>query len=158
MKTLVLGLGNPIVTDDSVGLKVAAELRARLADRPDIEIGEDYWGGLRLMERMIGFDRVVVIDALRAGGPPGTIRVLSPDDVPTQRSASAHDVNLPTALEFGRRAGAALPENRSIRLVGIEADDILTFGEDCTPAVRAAVSRAADTVLHVLSNLPGASP
>ena len=49
--------------------------------------------------------------------------------MPTQRSASAHDVNLPTALAFGRQAGLHLPEDRHILLVGIEAEDILNFGE-----------------------------
>ena len=59
MKTLVLGLGNPLVSDDSVGLRVAAELKSRLADRPEINVDEDYWGGLRLMERLVGYQRAV---------------------------------------------------------------------------------------------------
>ena len=88
MKTLVLGLGNPLVTDDSVGLRVVEELKPLLADRSDVEISEDYWGGLRLMERMIGFDRVIVVDAIHSGAPPGTIHLLAPDGIATQRSAS----------------------------------------------------------------------
>ena len=155
MKTLILGLGNSVVTDDSVGLRVARELMPLLADRPDVEVAEDCWGGLRLMERMIGFDRAIVIDAICTGAPPGTVHLLTPDGIPTQRSASAHDVNLATALEFGRRADAHLPKNEHIRLVGIEAEDILTFGEQCTPAVQAAIPRAVETVLHILSTLTG---
>ncbi len=150
MKTLVLGLGNPLVSDDSVGLRVVAELKPVLAGREDVEVGEDYWGGLRLMERMIGFDRAVIIDAIRTGAPPGTIHRLSPDAMATQRSASAHDVNLPTALEFGRRAGARLPADRDILLVAVEVEDILNFGEQCTPAVAAAVAPAAQAVLEAL--------
>lgn len=155
MKILVLGLGNPLVTDDSVGLRVAERLKPLLAGRPEVEVEVDYWGGLRLMERMIGFDRAVVVDAICTGAPPGTIHVLSPDGIPTQRSASAHDVNLATALAFGRQAQAHLPENRHVRLVGIEAEDILTFGERCTPAVEAAIPHAVETVLEVLSELSG---
>ena len=45
VKTLVLGLGNPLVSDDSVGLRVAAKLKSRLADRPEIDVNEDYWAG-----------------------------------------------------------------------------------------------------------------
>lgn len=127
MRTLVLGLGNPILRDDSIGLRVAQELRGQFDGNPDIEVSEDYWGGLRLMERMIGFDRVIIIDAILANSEPGTIHLLSPDDIPTQRSASAHDVNLPTALEFGRRAGAQLPPASEITLIGIEAADVQTF-------------------------------
>ena len=158
MKTLILGLGNPLITDDSVGLRVAEELKPRLADRTDIEVSEDYWGGLRLMERMVGFDRAIVIDAIQTGAAPGTIHQLTPDGIPTQRCASAHDVNLSTALEFGRQAGMRLPENRHIQLVGIEAQDILTFGERCTPSVQAAIPRAVEAVLHILDALSGGEP
>jgi hydrogenase maturation protease len=150
-RTLVIGLGNPVVSDDSVGLRVAAALTPLLADRPDVEVSEDYWGGLRLMERMIGFDRAGVIDAIVSGAPPGTIHRLNPADVPTQRSASAHDVNLPTALAFGRQTGAHLPPDHEILLVGIEALDILTFGEQLTPAVEAAIPRAVETVMAMLA-------
>ncbi len=83
MKTLILGLGNPLVSDDSVGLRVADELKMRLAGRADVEVSEDYWGGLRLMERMIGFDRAVVVDAIQTGAPPGTIHLLAADGMPT---------------------------------------------------------------------------
>lgn len=150
-KILVLGLGNPLVTDDSIGLRVVEALKPRLAGREGIEVSEDYWGGLRLMERMIGFQAAVVVDAIQTGAAPGTIHLLTPDGLATQRSASAHDVNLATALQFGRQAGAALPENRHIQLVGIEVVDILTFGEHCTPEVQAAVPRAAEKVLEILA-------
>ncbi|MGO9110418.1 MAG: hydrogenase maturation protease [Thermoguttaceae bacterium] len=153
MSTLIIGLGNPLVTDDSVGLRVAAELREQLADRSDVAVVEDYWGGLRLMEQMVGYDRAIVIDAICSGAPPGTIHHLAPDDIPTQRSASSHDMTLPTALTFGREAGLQLPENDAIVLVGIEAEDILSFGETCTPAVAAAVSRAVADVLAVVDPL-----
>jgi hydrogenase maturation protease len=149
-RTLVIGLGNPLVTDDSVGLRVAAALRHILADRPDVDVAEDYWGGLRLMERLIGYDRAIIVDAIVTGAPPGTIHRLTPDDLPTQHSASAHDVNLPTALEFGRQAGARLPQTSDILLVAVEAADILSFGQRCTPAVEAAIPAAVDVVLQAI--------
>ena len=152
MKTLVLALGNWIVADDSVGLHVAARLRELLADRDDVDVGEDYWGGLRLMERMEGYDRAIVIDAIVTGAAPGTIHHLTPDAIPTQRSSSAHDMNLPTALQFGRQAGVNLPDNRDILLVGIEAQDILTFTEECTPAVAASIPKAVEEVLKLVGD------
>jgi hydrogenase maturation protease len=158
MKTLILGLGNPLITDDSIGLRVVETLGPRLAGRADVEVSEDYWGGLRLMERMIGFDRAIVIDAIQTGSPPGTIHRLTPDGIPTQRSASAHDMNLATALEFGRQAGMHLPPNEAIRLVGIEAEDILTFSERCTPAVEAAIGRAVEAVLEALAAFSQGEP
>ena len=158
MKTLILGLGNPLITDDSIGLRVVEALRPRLAERPDVEVSEDSWGGLRLMERMIGFDRAIVVDAIQTGAPPGTIHRLTPDGIPTQRSASAHDMNLSTALEFGRQAGMHLPPNEAIRLVGIEAEDILTFCEQCTPAVEAAIPRAVEAVIEALAAFSRGEP
>ena len=152
-KTLVIGLGNPLVSDDSVGLRVVAQLKGILADRDDVEVTEDYWGGLRLMERMIGYDRTVIIDATYTGASPGTIHHLSTDSIATQKSASAHDVNLPTALAFGRSAGAHLPADEDVRLIGIEAEDLINFNDQCTPAVAAAIPRAVQEVVQLLDSM-----
>ena len=152
-KTLVIGLGNPLVSDDSVGLRVVALLKEILADRDDVEVTEDYWGGLRLMERMIGYDRTVIIDATYTGASPGTIHHLSTDSIATQKSASAHDVNLPTALAFGRTAGAHLPADKDVRLIGIEAEDLINFSDQCTPAVAAAIPRAVQEVVQLLDSM-----
>lgn len=134
-----------------MGLRVAQQLRPLLLDQPDIEIDEDYWGGLRLMERMVGFDRAIIIDAIFTGAEPGTIHRLSPGDVPTQHSASAHDVNLPTALEIGRLAGAHLPKSEDIILIGVEAVDVQTFDETLSPEVEASLPLAIEAVLSVLN-------
>ncbi len=159
MKTLVIGLGNPIVSDDSVGLRVAAAVKAELDNDPeplkegiagDVEVGEDYWGGLRLMERLIGFDRAIIVDAICTNSPPGTIRLLNTNDIPTQKSNSAHDLTLPMALKLGRDSGAKLPRDEDIVLIAVEAEDVLTFSEQCTPAVEAAIPRAVAAVMDAL--------
>lgn len=152
MRTLILGLGNPILKDDGVGLHVIDALPSRLADEEDIVVDKDFWGGLRLMERMIGFDRAIIVDAIRTEkGPPGTLFQMSSDDIPTQRSASVHDVNLPTALQLGRQAGAHLPSDDNIVLIGIEAQDVLTFDEGMSPAVERSVPEAVNLVMTLLS-------
>ncbi len=152
-KVLVIGLGNPLVSDDSVGLRVVRRLRERLAGLPNVDVTEDYWGGLRLMERMIGYDQAIVIDAICTGAEPGTIHSLSTDMIPTQKSASAHDVNLPTALDFGRRAGVHVPNDWDVYLVGIEAQDVINFSDRCTPAVAAAIPHAVMRVVQLLGSL-----
>ena len=152
MKTLILGLGNPILRDDSIGLRVAQEVERLIPASPDIEVGLDYWGGLRLMERMIGFDRAIVIDAICTGAAAGTIHLLNADDIPTQRSASAHDVNLSTALKLGYQAGAHLPLMKDIQLIGVEAADVQTFDETLSPEVEAALPVAVAAVLSALSS------
>jgi hydrogenase maturation protease len=151
-RTLVLGLGNPVLTDDSVGLRVADALRTRLGDRQHVDVDEDCWGGLRIMERLVGYDRAVVIDAICSGARPGTIHELTADAMPTRHSASAHDVNLPTAMALGYETGARLPALRDIAVVGVEAHEVEAFGETCTPDVEAAIPGAVDTVLRILDN------
>jgi hydrogenase maturation protease len=107
------------------------------------------------MERMIGYDAAIVIDAICTGATPGTIHRLTVDSIATQKSASAHDVNLPTALAFGRQAGAHLPSDENVRLLGIEAEDVINFSDHCTPAVQAAIEPAADEVARLLDVLLG---
>lgn len=150
MSTLIIGLGNPLLRDDAVGLHVARQVRAALGDREDVEVVEEACGGLRLMERMVGFDRAILIDAIRSGRPPGTVLTLDPREMRTQHSASAHDVNLPTALALGRRTGARLPADDRLSVIAVEADDVETFGETMTDPVEAAVPRAAERVLAEL--------
>ncbi len=153
MRTLILGLGNPVLTDDAVGLRVVEKLRPLLAGYSDVEVDEDYWGGLRLMERLVGYDRAIIVDAICTGADPGTVHNLSVGAIPTQHSASGHDANLPTALALGRQAGAHLPASEDILLVGIEADDILSFSEECTPRVQAAIPRAVETVMRAFTRM-----
>ena len=149
-RTLILGLGNPILSDDAVGLRVAEALEPFVGREPRVVLERDYWGGLRLMEHMIDFDRAVIIDAICSDSPAGTIHLLHPDGIRTQRSASAHDVNLKTALELGRAAGAYLPPDDRILLVAIEAEDVQTFSETLTPQVEAAVPAAVEEVLKAI--------
>jgi hydrogenase maturation protease len=149
-RTLVLGLGNPILSDDAVGLAVARRLKAELDGDPWVEVDEDFNGGLRLMERLAGYDRAVIIDAILSGAAPGTVHLLSAGGMPTQRTVCAHDVSLPTALAMGRRGGLPLPETAEIHVIAIEAADVMTFGEELTPAVAAAVPLAVQAARQAL--------
>jgi len=149
-RTLIIGLGNPLLGDDSVGLRIARELQKR--GQVPFFVDEDYCGGLRLMERMIGFERAVIIDACCSGALPGTVRVLPADACATRHSTSAHDVDLAAALALGRQAGAALPAPQNIRVVAIEAAQCLDFDEECSPAVAASIGPASDAVLALLAD------
>jgi hydrogenase maturation protease len=157
MKTLVVGLGNPILTDDGVGVKVAYAVKDALASqgRNDVTVTEASVGGLRLMEMMVGYDRVFLVDALQhPDAKPGIIRRMTLEDLcaisPTQHSACAHDTNLVTALEMGRQLGLRLPKEVSIYAVGVE--DVLCFGEQPTPAVAAAIPQVTAAVLEELTS------
>jgi hydrogenase maturation protease len=149
MKTLILGLGNPILGDDGAGLKAVALVRQRLLPDPAVEVDQERCGGLRLMERLIDYDRVILLDAICTGAhPPGTLLHLRPTDIASQHTASVHDVNLPTALRLAGMLGLKIPND--IRIIAIEVENTLDFSEQCTPAVAAALPRAVEAVLAEL--------
>ncbi len=151
-KTIVIGLGNPILTDDGVGVKVAYAVEEALAGarRDDVTVTEASVGGLRLMELMEGYDRAVLVDAITGDTPhPGTIHTMTLGDLcaisPTQHSASAHDTTLVTAFEAGRCLGIELPE--TVTIYAVEVENIIDFSETPTPAVAEAIPRVTAAVL-----------
>jgi hydrogenase maturation protease len=152
---LVVGLGNPILSDDGIGWRVAHQIRqqVRHSDGPPVHVVEACTGGLSLAELFIGYRRVIVIDAMMtAGGIPGTVYRLKLADLPgTLNTSSTHDTNLITALQVIRRSGAAVPADGDIDIIAVEAQDVWTFAEQCTPAVEEAVPRAATMVLQTLN-------
>ena len=153
MKTLVVGLGNTILTDDGVGIYVA-QRAAACCQREDVTFTEASVGGLRLLEVIMGFDRVVLVDAIRtADGQPGDIYRLHPNDLVTSLHAgSTHDVSLPGALALGRGLEMALPADEDLVIIAIEVEDVLTFSEECTPAVASAIPEAVEAVLSELED------
>ena len=155
MKTLVLGVGNPILSDDGVGLRVAKELKGRL-DQPEVTIMETSIVGLSLLDLLTGYDRVIIIDAIQTvGGEVGQIYRLDPETLhATRHTASPHDVNFATALELSKRLGMALPQR--IVIFAIEVADASTFSEECTPEVRKAIPVCAEMIIQELSRDPNA--
>lgn len=155
-RTLVVGLGNPILTDDGVGVKVAAAVRAILPSDVPVDVAEASVGGLRLMEMLVGYERAILVDAfVGAGIAPGSVQRLTVEELAEMRVAqhttSAHDTDLTTALDLGRRMGLRLPAE--IIIYGIGAANVADFGEEMTPAVAAAVPQAATRVLRELYRL-----
>jgi hydrogenase maturation protease len=154
MRTLVLGLGNPILSDDGVGVRVAEAVRASLPPDAPVDVCELSVGGLRLMERMLGYERVILIDAMQPGhGEPGTFQRLSYEQLvsvcPTQHATCVHDASLMTALETAQRMGLPLP--REIIVYAIAVQDVWSFGEDLTPAVARVLPDVLTAVLEELS-------
>ena len=147
------------MTDDGVGVKVAYAVRDALAsgrqhNEHDVTVAEASVGGLRLMEMMVGYDRVILIDAFQhPDAKPGTVRRMTLEDLrtisPTQHSACAHDTSLATALELGGQIGLPLPKELTIYAVGVK--NIIFFGEEPTPAVARAIPEVMRAVLAELN-------
>ncbi len=151
MKSIVLGLGNPLLADDGVGPWIAREVCTRLGPRATVEVDEVPGGGLRLMERLAGYDVAVLADAICTGQhPAGEVLQLSPADLETRHSGSSHDATLQAVLRLAEVVGFEMPE---IRIVAVEATDVLVFRETCSPPVAAAIPRAATAVLDELVGL-----
>jgi hydrogenase maturation protease len=151
--TLVVGLGNPLLGDDGFGWRAAEQIRQQveLADC-SVEVDCLAVGGLSLMERLIGYQHVILIDAIFTGQwPVGSIHRLTLDDLPDQAAghlSSAHDTTLPTAFRVGRALGMPLPDN--VAIVAVEAANSFDFVEELTPLVAAAVPLVTRMVVEML--------
>ena len=146
MKTLILGLGNPILRDDGVGIQVAKEIGRRLISS-SIEVKEASIAGLDLLELIQGYTKVVLIDSIQVRGKmPGEILPLDLNDLRlTLRLSSPHDVNFATALELGKKLGLNLPQE--IRIYAIQVEDISTFDENCSPSIEKAICGIAEKII-----------
>jgi hydrogenase maturation protease len=151
-------MGNPILGDDGVGVRIAERVERALPAGAAVDVSEACVGGLSLMERMVGYERVILVDALCSHPVrSGLVRKLTLDDLRemgwTQHVASAHDTNLLTALEAGKRMSLPLPED--ITVYAVEAENILDFGEELTPEVAAAIPAVVGAILGDLKDLIG---
>jgi len=150
VKTLVLALGNPFLSDDSVGLHVARALDGRF-NQQEITVMETSLAGLSLLDLLIGYDRAIIIDAIQTReGKVGQVYRLEPGALAATRHASTpHDINFATALELGNRLGLALPQQ--ITIFAVEVEDVTTFGDRCTRRVEEAIPVVANMVIQELN-------
>lgn len=159
-RTLVIGLGNPLLGDDGFGWQVATALQHILDEasgphgriKSHVEVDYLSVGGLRLMEFLAGCDTAILVDAITTGQHPvGYLYDCALDDLPqlsVGHTSSAHDTTLQTALHVGRTMGVTLPD--TIWIVGVEIEPSFTFNEVLTPLIQAAVPCAVERVIKKL--------
>lgn len=148
MRALVLGLGNDLLGDDAVGLAVARRVAACLTT-DQVHVVETSEAGLALLEHIIGYDPVVIVDAAQTGeAPVGTVRVFGPERFRQVVAPSAHYAGLPEVLELGQRLGAPMP--RVIHVVAIEVADPFHFATELSSEAASAVRGATLIVLRLL--------
>ena len=157
MNILILGIGNPILTDDAVGILVVRELGDIDADVEEAPIG-----GLSLLDFIQGYDTVIIVDAVKRGGPqehqkertqPGTVSVLKEHEIKRALHASStHDVSFSEAIELGRKLfSEEMPSE--IIVVGIEVQDTETVSETPTEPVQKAIPEAVTLVKKLVQEL-----
>jgi hydrogenase maturation protease len=150
MRTIIIGIGNPIRSDDAVGLIVARILRRHLGRDANVDVEELHAGGFRLVEAMVGYDRAVVIDALATGTqPPGSVRRMRFRELARAHNITCtHDTSLPSALDVWRRSNIPVPSE--IMVWGIEGEDLLTKSEELSRSVCEGALVAAQAILDEL--------
>ncbi len=147
---LIACIGNDLAADDGVGHAVYRHLmRGGLPEGTRLELLGV--GGLDLLDRMAGEDRLIVVDAVCFGAEPGTVHVLDWQDIPVagQRPVSGHGIGVREAVEIGRRLS---PEKMPthIHLVGIEGKCFDELGAGLSTEVAAAVREASERILDLL--------
>lgn len=153
---LVLGLGNDILTDDAVGLRVVAAAEALLADEGRVAVRATTEMGLALLDEIAGRAGLVLVDAVQSGrGEPGEVRELDPAALAGTLTAAPHFLGLRETLALGAALGLPMPAQ--VRIVAIEVSDPFTLGTALTPAVAAAVAPAAARVARIARMLAAGS-
>jgi hydrogenase maturation protease len=145
MSTLVLGIGNPILTDDGVGINIAQKLKE---ERPELEVMETSQAGFVLLDLVNGYDKLIIVDSIKTEqGDPGELYKLDMADLKASTETScSHGVDIATAFELGRGMGYKVPED--ISLYAVEIKDNSTFGEECTEEVGEKVGPIAKQIIE----------
>src|SRR5512136_2152171 len=100
MKTIILGVGNEILGDDGVGVHVANELKKHIKN-PEITIDEGITGGMNLLELILGYDKAIIIDAVKTeDGRNGEVKKIPLNEFSTLHSCNPHDVSLSEAISM----------------------------------------------------------
>jgi hydrogenase maturation protease len=162
LKQLVLGLGNEILTDDGIGLRLVSDLENLYSDA-DLDFRTSALGGLELLDIISDYDEVILVDALKTGlQPPGTVQSFVPEEFQdTLHLSNLHDISFLTALELGKRTGVMIP--CSIRIIGVEIIEDRVFSAEFSPCIAGMYNQILEKVSHLVQcflglKIPGYQP
>lgn len=149
-QTLVLGLGNTLLKDDGVAIRVVRTLKRCLPSSTGVEVAESSLAGLALMDIVFGYDKVIILDAIPANGQElGEMQEITTNELQGAPPAvSPHYTGVSSLVILGEQLGYHVP--KEIRVFGITVKDPFTFGEELTPEVAAAVPHIVKKVLNLL--------
>jgi len=154
VKRLILGVGNTIMGDDGVGIHVVRIVKERTRPRAELQFKELGASGLKLVEEMLGYDEVIVVDSYAStDADTGRIREFGPEDFEdTLHASSPHGANFATALDFYRRLHPdKMP--RKIRIFTVDIHPTDTFGESLSDRVQDAASELAEMIIRGLGRM-----
>jgi hydrogenase maturation protease len=135
MHTLLLGMGNPFLSDDAVGIRLVGDFSRKFGNVAGLDIIEECtaWG-VDLLQVIEGYDRLLLVDSIRIreGVPGNWFRFTVERLRETIHLTSMHDANFATVLSLGRQLRMKLPPDREIHVFAVEVFDNLTFSEKMT--------------------------
>lgn len=151
-KTLILGVGNLLLSDDGIGVRVIQELQDKYTLPAEVETVDGGTCGLDLLHFLEGVDHLIVVDAANMGLPPGSIKRLEGEAVPAflSQKVSPHEINLPELL-FSAKLTGIYP--KKVVVFGIQPQTIET-GLDLSPPVAAQLEELTRLVFSEASRLP----
>jgi hydrogenase maturation protease len=122
-KILILGLGNDVLGDEGLGMKITDDLKNKKVF-PEVEYKNTYTGGLNLLDYINGFDAVLFIDTTCGNNcQPGTIHHYNPGTFrETLHLSSEHDASFLTTLETGKKLGLKIPDQVDVLAIEIIRD------------------------------------
>ncbi len=153
VKTLLIGVGNPFLGDDGVGAYIVKKIESIVGSMPELDVKTVSTSGIHLLEEILGYDNVILVDGIVTDGHVGHIYKLRPNDLAkTTHLSSPHDLNFASAYEMGMRFSAdSMP--KSIEIYGIEIRRSTTFSQDLSPAVRKSAESVVNMILESLTSV-----
>jgi hydrogenase maturation protease len=147
----ILGVGNILLSDEGVGVRVIEQLDQRYEFPDNVRILDGGVLGVRLMGVIGSTDILIVVDAVKNQQPPGTLYRLADEEVPRRVLAkqSMHQLDLPEVLALC----SAIDKNPRTVVVGVEPEDITSMNVELTPTIAAKVNDLLGMVLTELDRL-----
>jgi hydrogenase maturation protease len=152
-RILVLGIGNVLLHDEGVGVRVIERLQADYDFSENVELMDGGTLGMRLLDPIAQADHVIVVDAVRNGEPPGTVYYLDADFLATRVSFknSLHEADLVDTLAYAEM----LDKRPQAIIVGVEPQDISPWGLELTETVQAQLPEMVRRVLEEIKRVGG---
>jgi hydrogenase maturation protease len=141
--------------DDGVGIHVVRALRQKLSSRSDLKFKELSVGGLRLVEEMLGYSKVFMVDSVESNTARlGQIHEFSPDQFKSAEASSPHVTTFGTALELYRKLRPeAIPE--VIRIFTVDINSEFIFREGLSPPIQDAACKLVEMISREVEKCQG---
>lgn len=141
-KILILGLGNPILGDDQVGVRVAERIKEKRIEGVDVKMAER--GGLEVLDMVLGYKKLILVDAI-ISEREGEVVILHEEDFKdTFYASSPHGVNVFTAFSMGKALNLPVPDDIVIYGVCIKEP---CFSESMSPRIAALVPQLSERII-----------